>query len=68
MLPGLLGVKIMSGIPNKTTCFITEQFNDTHSRDDVGLLGYRTVTVNELNTMNFSCSYDIRDKLLFFNL
>ena len=32
MLPGLLGVKMMSGSPNKTTCFAAEQLDDTHSR------------------------------------
>ena len=47
MLPGLLGVKMMSGSSNKTTCFAAEQLDDTYSRDDVGLPDYRTAIPNK---------------------
>ena len=45
----------MSGSPNKTICFITEQLNQMKlKRDDVKAPDYRTVTVNILDIICFS--------------
>ena len=44
----------MSGSPNKTICFITEQLNQMKlKRDDVKAPDYRTVTVNILDIICF---------------
>ena len=45
----------MSGSPNKTICFITEQLNQMKlKRDDVKAPDYRTVTANRLDIICFS--------------